>query len=506
MQFMKLAVVVAFAAVAAGCGGGGMGPGDGGGGGGTNPTPASVTISNSTTGSFSVAMSTSFQPADWDYQFFQLNPTATTTLGNLGSHHVRLQGVVHGVPQGSEGTSSTAWDFSMLDAITQPVLSTGDHSPEFQIAKAPAFMYTGNNSGSSFTDTSFAGFAEYAQNLVRYYNTGGFTADGQFYESSGFANNGDKVTWWGIYNEPSINNNLDAELYTTMYNALVPAMRAVDPSIKFAALELCCGSENWAATFAAGVTAQVDVLATHYYSSCNQTDTDAMVMATVPGFANSVQTIYTNVLTNPSLANVPVWVTENNVNADYSNNGMSNCNPGQIFVEDARGSSPFFAAWRPYVFSQLGRAGARALYHWDFGADQQYGEVDYSTGALQLSYWVDYWLGQKLPPDSGSQVLQFTSSDDANLETLPVMNSDGSVVVMVANHAVKSASDNNGPGVPFSVTVDVSTLGAFSSASMLVIDKDTSVVNGPSETMVSPATKITMDLNGYSVGILTLKH
>jgi hypothetical protein len=132
--------------------------------------------------------------------------------------------------------------------------------------------------------------------------------------------------------------------------------------------------------------------------------------------------------------------------------------------------------------------------------------VDYSTGALQLSYWVDYWLGQKLPPDSGSQVLQFTSSDDANLETLPVMNSDGSVVVMVANHAVKSASDNNGPGVPFSVTVDVSTLGAFSSASMLVIDKDTSVVNGPSETMVSPATKITMDLNGYSVGILTLKH
>jgi hypothetical protein len=354
-------------------------------------------------------------------------------------------------------------------------------------------------------DTSFTEFAAYAQNLVRYYNTGGFTANGQLYESPAFANDGDKVTWWGIYNEPSINNNLDADLYTTMYNALVPAMQAADPTIKFAALELCCGSENWAATFAAGVTAPVDVLATHYYSSCNQKDTDAMVMATVPGFASSVQTIYTNILTNPVLANVPVWVTENNVNADYSNNGMSNCNPGQVFVEDARGSSPFFAAWRPYVFSQLGQAGAQALYHWDFGADKQYGEVDYSTGALQLSYWVDYCLGQKLPPEAGSQLLLFTSSDDADIETLPVLNNDGSVVVMIANHAVKNAADNNGLGLPFSVTVDVSALGSFSTASQLIIDKDTSVVNGPSETTVTPAAKITMDLNGYSVGILTLK-
>jgi len=465
-----------------------------------------IVVSNTKTAPFSVAMSTSFQPADWDYQFFQLNPGATTTLGNLGPHHVRLQGIVHGVPQGSEGTADTTWDFSTLDAITQPVLNLGDHSPEFQIAKAPAFMYNGNNSGNSFVDTtSFTEFAGYAQRLVAYYNTPGFTANGQLYESPAFANNGYRITWWGIYNEPSINNNLDAGSYTTMYNALVPAMQAVDPSIKFAALELCCGSENWAATFAAEVTAKVDVVATHYYSSCDQKDTDAMLMATVPGFASSVQTIYTNILTNPSLANVPVWVTENNVNADYSNNGMSNCNPGQLFVEDTRGSSPFFAAWRPYVFSQLGQAGAKALYHWDFGADQQYGEVDYNTGAVQLSYWVDYWLGQKFPAEAGSQVLLFTSSDDADLETLPVVNSDGNVVVMVANRAVKNASDNDGAGVPFTVNVDVSALGTFSSASLLVIDKDTSSASGPTDATVTPAAKMTLDLNGYSVGFLTLK-
>jgi len=79
------------------------------------------------------------------------------------------------------------------------------------------------------------------------------------------------------------------------------------------------------------------------------------------------------------------------------------------------------------------------------------------------------------------------------------------VVVMVANHAVNSpATDNNGPGVPFNMTVDVSALGSFSSARLLVIDRDTSAANGPAQTTVTPAAKITIDLNGYSVGILTL--
>lgn len=464
-----------------------------------------VTVGNATQGAFSVAMSTSFQPAEWDYTFFTQNPGATTTLGNLGPNHVRIQGISQGVPQGSEGTTSTAWNFAMLDAITQPVLGVGDHSPEFQIAKAPAFMYAGNNSGSTFADLSFAQFAGYAQKLVEYYNTGGFTANMQDYVSPAWP--GDKITWWGIYNEPSINNSLDATKYTTMYNALVPAMQSVDSSIKFVGLELCCGSEDWALTFAQNVTAPVDVVASHYYSSCNQKDTDAMLMGTVPGFANSVQTIHTNLSTNPQLMNVPIWVTENNVNADFNaGNGKSACNPGQVFVDDQRGSSPFFAGWRPYVFSQLGKAGAQALYHWDFAADPQFGEVDGGNGALHLSYWVDYWLGQKFPATAGSQLLQFTSTDDADMETLALVNSDGSVVVMVANHEVLNpASDNNGPGVSYNVQIDVSALGTFTSGSLLIIDKDTSAATGPAPTAVTPAGQITVDLNGYSVGILTLK-
>ena len=504
MKFVAVALGCCLLAFASGCGGSGMGSS-----GSTTPPPpsATITISRTTIQPFSVAMSTSFQPAEWDYQFFTLNPTASTTLGNLNPHHIRLQGVSQGVPQGAEGTSSTAWDFSKLDAITQPVLSVGDHSPEFQIAKAPAFMYTGNNSGDSFLDGTFSAFSTYAQNLVEYYNTGGFTANSQLYVSPASAL-GEKITWWGIYNEPNINNNLTPQQYATMYNAVVPAMQAIDPTIKFAALELADFSGQvaaWVPTFVSNVTAHVDVMATHFYSTCNQQDRDDVVFRSVPGFAADVQAIYASMVTNPALANVPVWVTENNVNADFdAGGGISACN-GTTFVPDLRGSSPFFAAWRPYVFSQLGKNGVQALYHWDFGADQQFGEVDYNTGALQLSYWVDYWLGQEFPPDAGSQLLQFTSTDDMDLETLPVINSDGSVVVMVANHALNSVTDNNGPGVSKTVAVDVSALGTFSSVSWLTIDKNTNVQTGPTAAGIQPEGTIPVTLNGYSVGFLTLK-
>jgi len=500
---MKLAFVLALALTlfGVGCGGGSMATI------GTLPPPtATVTVSKTTTGPFSVAMSTSFQPAEWDNSFFTLNPAATTTLGNLGPKHIRLQGISQGVPQGVNDSAATTWDFSILDAITQPVLGVGDHSPEFQIAKAPPFMYSGNDSGGTFADTSFTQFAGYTQNLVRYYNTGGFMADGQAYVSPAYPT--DKITWWGIYNEPNINNSLTAAEYTTMYNKVVPAMQAVDPTIKFAAVELADFSGQapaWIPTFVGGVTAHVDVMATHFYSTCNQKDTDETVFGTIPFFVSDVQLFYTNMATNPALANVPVWVTENNVNADYDGGGgISACN-GTPFVTDLRGSSAFFAAWRPYVFSQLGKNGVQALYHWDFDADRQFGEVDYTTGAIQLSYWVDYELGQVFPPAAGSQLLSYTSSDDADIETLPVVNSDGSVVIMLANHTVASATDNNGTGVAQIVLVDTTGLGTFSSVSLLVIDKNTSLAEPPQAAGLTPQAKIPVTLNGYAVAFLTLK-
>jgi len=457
-------------------------------------------IGATTNGRFQVTMSTSFQPAEWDYQFFTANPLATVTLDNLQPQHIRLQAISQGIPQ----KTANSWDFLMVDAITQPVLGVADHSPEFQIAKGPPFMYVGNNDGNSFQDLTFAQFAGYTQNLVRYYNTGGFNAPDGFHVSPSPY----PITWWGIYNEPNINNNLTPQQYVTMYNAAVPAMQAIDPSLKFAALELADfyqQPQNWVPVFVNGVTAHVDVMATHFYSTCNQKDSDAQIFSTIPGFISDVQFFQTQMANNPALANVPVWVTENNVNADYDKGGgISACN-GTPFVTDLRGSSAFFAAWRPYVFSQFGKNGVQLLHHWDFDADKQFGEVDYSTGAVQLSYWVDYWLARIFPNPPGADLLDYTATDMTDIEVLPVLNADGSVTVMVSNFAVQSAGDNNGTGAPRTVQVDTSALGNFGTASLLTIDASTSVSNGPTAESVTPAPQITIPLNGYGVAFLTLK-
>jgi hypothetical protein len=147
----------------------------------------------------------------------------------------------------------------------------------------------------------------------------------------------------------------------------------------------------------------------------------------------------------------------------------------------------------------------QALYHWDFGADAQYGEVDYNKGALKLSYWVDYWLARMFPASNAANILQFTNDNDTDIEVLAAQNPDGSVAIMLANHALNSLTDNNGPDAPRTISVDVSAPGTFSSGSLLTIDAATSVTSGPVATSVPPSSKMTVSLNGYGVAFLTLK-
>ena len=459
-------------------------------------------------------MSTSFQPAEWDNLFFVNHPDVTP-LTTLGPQHIRIQGVSMAVPMKANSSPQQAsdWNFTMLDQVVQPILSAADHSPEFQIAVAPTWML--NSSLQLDIANHLNDFAQYCANLVRYYNTGGFMWGGHLFKSA----SSNKISWWGIFNEYNI-NGLSASQYVQLYNAVVPAMLAVDPTIKFSALEfadfgLGTGAQGdpklflptfVAAMNAGGVTAQVNIVSTHFYSSCNQKDTDEMLFATVPEFVNNVTYFYQELKTRADLASVPVWVTENNVNADFDKGGgVSACND-TTFVPDQRGTSAFFAAWRPYVFSQLGKAGNQALYHWDYDADVQYGEVDYNTGSKYLSYWVDYWLGQLYPQTPAApDILSLTVSETSTVEALATKNSDGSVLVMIADRAVASPADNNGPGAPRTVIVDVSALGGFTSASQLNIGAGSDLTNGPQPSTITLAPKLTVTLPGYGVTFLRLK-
>jgi uncharacterized protein (TIGR03437 family) len=459
-------------------------------------------------GRLQVAMSTSFQLASWSYQFFNQTPQALATLGALQPQHTRVQLV----PGSDPLTNPGVWDFSQLDALLAPILSSGDHSPEFQIAGAPAFM---NDSNGTLLQASVNDFANLSANLVRYYNTGGFDVGGAHFQSPSPY----PVTWWGIFNEPN-GNGLTPLDYVNLYNAMVPAMAQADPSIKFAAVELSdygLETEAFLPTFVSKVTAPVDVLATHFYSTCNQLSTDDAIFPTVLNFASEVSDIYSQLSSRPELAGVPVWVTENNVNADYAlNNGLSNCN-GTPFVLDPRGTSPFFAAWRSLVFEVLGQAGAQALYHWDFSSNAQYGETD-SSGHPSLSYWVDYYLSHWLPSPPGQDILQVASSGcclwiDHNgamhgldTHTLALRNPDGSVVILMSNHAVqKIYTDNNGAGLSRTFALDLSALGTFTSATLVTLDAATAT-GGPALQSLTPSAQMQVTLPGYGAALLRLAN
>lgn len=462
-------------------------------------------------------LSTSFQIAEWTGNFFGAGAAATAkeaTLTALGPQHVRLQALSQAIPMKANTLASSAWDFTLLDQTVQPVLASADQSPEFQIAAAPAWMCLAN--GDFDIANHLQDFANYAANLVRYYNTGGFNWGGAHFQSA----SSQHITWWGIFNEPNLNGLTPAQ-YVTLYNTVVPAMQAVDPTIKFVAVELSdyglgTGQAGDPMQFlpaflapakAGGVSAQVDALATHLYASCDQLDSDAQLFAQVPQFADNIAYFRQQLATRADLAGVPVWVTENNVNADYATaTGMSSCNPAQRFVTDARGSSAFFAAWRPYVFSQLAKAGNQGLYQWLYTGDQQYGEVD-ANGNPYLSYWVDRALENAFPAATSAaapQILKLGSTDNSSIEALAVRNSNGTVTVMVVDRAVHAASDDNGSGDPRTVVVDLSNFSAFYAASLVTVSAQTNLVTGPPGVGVAPSYRMNVTLPGYGVAFLTL--
>lgn len=460
-------------------------------------------------------MSTSFQVSGYTGDFFGSGAAAKQAeLTALAPQHIRLQAIGAAIPMVGNSSTAADWSFTLLDRIVQPVLASADQSPEFQIASAPAWMC--NPDGTFDIAGHLHDFAAYAANLVRYYNTGGFNWGGQHFQSP----SSQHIAWWGIFNEPNLTGLTPAQ-YVTLYDTVVPAMLAVDPSLKFSALEfsdygLGTGQagdpELYLPAFLAppasgGVKARIDSISTHLYGSCNQQDTDGALFASVPGFAANIQYFYQQLATRADLANVPVWVTENNVNADYAtSNGMSSCNPSQLFANDPRGSDAFFAAWRPYVFSQLGKAGNRALYQWMFTGSTQFAEVD-ANGTPYLSYWVDRALENAFPaPPSGTgqQILNTSLTDSSSIEVLAVESTNGTVTVMVVNRAVHAAADDNGAGDPRTVAVDLSAFNRFAAASLKTVDASTNLVAGPPAVGIPPSVRIALTFPGYGVAFLIL--
>ena len=473
---------------------------------------STVDISLGVGGKLQQALGVAFEPDLWRNYFLPLDWDA---LGAMGTEVMSVHTVDY-IPMKANTGQASDWDFTNLDANLAPAFAVGNHSPQFVIVQAPPFLNAPSDDPSGvqfiFNDANLQLFAQYCANLVRYYNTGGFDWGGQHFQSA----SSQHIAWWQIFNEYNINGLLPTQ-YIQLYNTLVPAMKAVDPTIKVTALALADfdylltdprNNLPWfvASPASGGVNAQVDAATLHLYSSTHQTDSDATIFATIPRYTEDIGYFHQELGSRPDLANVPVWVTESGVQADYQVSGIS-VTTGLPFVLDLRGSDAFDAAWQPYLFSQIGKAGCQRLLHWSFSDDMQFGLINETNNFKYLSYWVENALLRKFPWDGvtpGPDILDLNATETSTVEILATRNSDGSVVVMMADHAVHDPNDNNGPGDPRTVILDVTALGTFTTATQLTIDTNTDTVNGPAEVAIPPAARMTVSLGGYGVTFVTL--
>ena len=475
-------------------------------------------------GQLQTVMTTQFQAAEWAQSFFPSVPSATTTLANLEPEHARVYTNSQGIPQ----DINKNWDFTVLNATLDPVIGVGDKSINLVLVQGPAWMCTNVGPNCVLQPPNYPDFATYAARMVQYYNTTtGFIDDnGVQHVHASYT----PITYWSIYTIPDL-VGMTPQQYANLYNLTVTAMQNAGSLVplKFVALELSgvTDANDYVPGFLTAVTAQIDVVSQQQYAVCGWSNNDATAMGAVPStFGQFAQDFSNLVATSPVLSHAVLWMTENNVDADFSiGGGVGECsNPFEI---DPRGTSAFFAGWRPYVFSQWAQAGSHTVVHSDFVQDASdmslmYAEVSYASAQPYISYWVDYNLRHYFPycndePSTcqapTSSILTVSSSEppgSQTVEILATLNSDGSVVVMAANHAINGPNDDNGPGAPRTVVVDISQLGHFSSATELtldasLIDPSTSLATQPVAQNVAPALQMTLNLGGYGVTFLKLQ-
>jgi hypothetical protein len=155
-------------------------------------------------------------------------------------------------------SEKTWWNFSLIDPMTTDFLAaTGGHSPIMNFSTNPAWMYRTEKhvaypadpdkvtwdytQGKELRDPTGAELAAYYARLVSWYTQGGFTDELGRRHDSGYHF---KIPYWEVFNEIDIEHQPTPEQYAARYDAIVGALHAIDPKMKFVGLALAFPERN----------------------------------------------------------------------------------------------------------------------------------------------------------------------------------------------------------------------------------------------------------------------
>jgi hypothetical protein len=147
---------------------------------------------------------------------------------------------------------ATSWDFSLIDPMTidfleatkgHPVILNFSTIPQWMVRTEKPVSYPSDpdqpvwdyTQGTEFRDQTFKEVADYYARLLSWYTQGGFTDElGKRHES------GHRYTIpiWEVLNEVDFEHSFSPADYTRLYDAVVEAMRRVQPTMKFVGVSL----------------------------------------------------------------------------------------------------------------------------------------------------------------------------------------------------------------------------------------------------------------------------
>jgi hypothetical protein len=146
----------------------------------------------------------------------------------------------------------TSWDFSLIDPMTADFMeATAGHSVMMNFSTIPQWMFKTDkpvsypadpdtpiwnySQGTELRDPTGREVGDYYARLVSWYTKGGFTDEVGVRHESGHKY---KFDYWEVLNEPDLEHNTTAEQYTARYDAIVSAIHAVAPDVKFVGMSL----------------------------------------------------------------------------------------------------------------------------------------------------------------------------------------------------------------------------------------------------------------------------
>lgn len=207
----------------------------------------------------------------------------------------------------------TSWDFTLIDPLVEDLFNaTRGHSVMLNFSTIPPWMFIIDEpvsypddpdqtdwtyqKGSELRDPSNKELADYFARLAAWYARGGFTDEaGKRHDS----NHRFKIDYWEVFNEPDLEHGPTPQQYTERYDAIVEAVRAVDPEIKFVGLSLAypAGGADYFEYFLNPANHKpgipLDMISYHFYAIPAPDESEAThqftYFAQADGFLNTVR-------------------------------------------------------------------------------------------------------------------------------------------------------------------------------------------------------------------------